>query len=61
MAQLNELELSNLRHLIYSHETSAQKLEQYSQQCTDPQVKQMFQQSAQEAKNTRQKLMSFLQ
>ena len=25
MAQLNELELQNLRHLIYSHETSYQK------------------------------------
>jgi hypothetical protein len=60
MTQLNQLELQNLRHLIGSHETAFQKLQQYAQQATDPQVKQMFQKSAQEAQNTKQKLMSFL-
>jgi predicted patatin/cPLA2 family phospholipase len=60
MTQLNQLELQNLRHLIYSHETSAKKLESYAQQATDQQVKQMFQQSAQDARNTMQQLMSFL-
>ncbi len=60
MSQLNEQELQNLRHLIYSHETSSNKLEQYAQQATDPQIRQMFQKSAQEARNTKQKLMSFL-
>jgi hypothetical protein len=57
---LNKLELQNLRHLIYSHETATQKLGEYTQQSMDPQIKQMFQQSAQSAKNTKQKLMSFL-
>jgi hypothetical protein len=61
MAQLNQQELQNLRHLIGSHETAYQKLQAYAQQATDPQIKQMFQQSAQEAQNTKQKLMSFLQ
>ena len=61
MVQLNELELQNLRHLIGSHETAYQKLSTYAQQCTDPQVKQMFQRSAQDAMNTKQKLLSFLQ
>jgi truncated hemoglobin YjbI len=60
MSQLNEMELQNLRHLIYSHETSHNKLEQYAQMATDPQVRQMFQQSAQDARSTKQKLMSFL-
>lgn len=60
MAQLNQLELQNLRHLIGSHETAYQKLQTYSQQSSDPQVKQMFSKSAQDAKNTKQKLMSFL-
>ena len=60
MSQLNQMELQNLRHLIGSHETAYQKLQQYAQMATDPQIKQMFQQSAQEAKNTKQKLMSFL-
>lgn len=57
---LNHLELQNLRHLIGSHETAYQKLQAYAQQATDPQVKQMFQKSAQEALNTKQKLMAFL-
>lgn len=60
MAQLNQMELQNLRHLIGSHETAYQKLQTYAQQATDPQIKQMFQRSAQEAMNTKQKLMSFL-
>ena len=57
---INKQELQNLRHFIGSHETGANKLEQYAQQCSDPQCKQMFQQSAQSAKQTRQKLLSFL-
>ena len=60
MTQLNEQELQNLRHLIGSHETSYQKLNQYAQQSSDPQVKQIFQKSAQDAQNTKQKLMTFL-
>ncbi len=60
MAQLNQQELQNLRHLIGSHETSEKKLDAYAQQATDPQVKQMFQKSAKDARNTKQQLMSFL-
>ncbi len=60
MAQLNELELQNLRHLIGSHETAFQKLTAYAQQATDPQVKQYFQKSAQDAQKTKQQLLSFL-
>lgn len=54
------MELQNLRHLIGAHETSYKKLSTYAQQCTDPQIKQLFQKSAQEAQNTKQRLMSFL-
>jgi len=60
MSQLNQMELQNLRHLIGSHETAAQKLDAYAQSCTDPQIKQMFQKSAQDARGAKQKLMSFL-
>jgi hypothetical protein len=60
MAQINQQELENLRHLIGSHETGYQKLETYAQQCSDPELKQMFQQSATSAKQTKQKLLSFL-
>jgi len=61
MAQLNQQELQNVRHFIFSHETAAQKLKTYAQQCQDPQIKQMFQQAAQQAENTKQKFIQFLQ
>lgn len=60
MADLNQMELQNLRHLIGAHDTSYQKLTTYAEQCVDPQIKQMFTKSAQDALNTKQKLMSFL-
>lgn len=61
MTNLNQQELSNLRHLIYGHQTAASKLSTYAQQCTDPQLKQFLTKSANEAQSTTQKLMSFLQ
>ncbi|MDD3652673.1 MAG: hypothetical protein PHO01_00590 [Desulfotomaculaceae bacterium] len=60
MSQLNQQELQNIRHLIGSHETAFKKLQTYSQQANDPQIKQMFENSAQNARNTKQKLMTFL-
>jgi hypothetical protein len=60
MTQLNKLEIQNLRHLIGSHETAYQKLSTYANQATDPQIKQLFQQSAQDAQNTKTKLLSLL-
>ena len=60
MAQLNQLELQNLRHLIGAHETAYQKQQVYAQQADDPQVKQMFQKSAQDAQRAKQQLISLL-
>ncbi|KAB3533221.1 spore coat protein [Alkaliphilus serpentinus] len=60
MNQLNQLELQNLRHLIGSHQTMSRKLTDYANQCQDPQIKQMFQQSAQSAQQNVQRLMTFL-
>lgn len=57
---LNQLELQNLRHLIGSHATAEKKLRFYAQQSQDAQVRQMFEQAAQSAVDTRNKLMSFL-
>ena len=54
MSNLNQIEL------IGAHETSYQKLNTYASQAVDPQIKQMFTKSAQDALNTKQKLMSFL-
>lgn len=61
MAQLSQLELQHLRHMIGGHETVANKLETYAQQCSDAQLKQMFQQDATAAQSAKQKLMTFLQ
>ena len=60
MADLTEAEVQHLRHLIGSHETSYQKLNTYSAQAVDPQIKQMFTKAAQDCMNTKQKLMTFL-
>ena len=60
MSQLNQVELQNLRQLIGEHDTSFQKLQAYAQQALDPQVKTFFEQSAQNALNTKQQLMTFL-
>lgn len=60
MANLTQVELQHLRHLIGAHETAYEKLNNYSSQAVDPQIKQIFSKSAQDALNTKQKLMSFL-
>ena len=60
MADLSETELQNLRHFIGAHQTSYEKLNDYSSQAVDPQIKQMFSKAAQDALNTKQKLMGFL-
>lgn len=60
MSNLNLMELQNLRHFIGEHETAYQKLNNYASLCVDPQIKQMFSKSAQDALNAKQKLMSFL-
>ncbi|WP_282804657.1 hypothetical protein [Clostridium tetani] len=60
MSNLNLLELQNLRHLIGAHGTIANKLDDYANQCTDQQLVEMLKNDAQEARNSKQKLMSFL-
>ena len=60
MANLSQVELQNLRHLIGAHDTSYAKLTTYADASVDPQIKQMFTKSAQDTLNTKQKLMSFL-
>jgi len=60
MSNLNQVELQNLRHLIGEQETTYQKLNTYASQCVDPQIKQLFTQSAQDALKTKNQLMSFL-
>ena len=60
MSNLNQVELQNLRHLIGAQDTSYQKFNNYASQSVDPQIKQIFSKSAQDALNTKQKLLTFL-
>lgn len=60
MSQLNQIELQNLRHLIGAHETACQKLQAYAEQATDPEIKQLFKDGAQDAMKTKQQLLGFL-
>lgn len=60
MANLSQVELQNLRHLIGAHDTAYQKLNNYAAQAVDPQIKQIFTKSAQDALNSKQKLLTFL-
>lgn len=59
--QITLMELQNLRELIGEHDVAIQKLQEYVNQCQDPQLKQMLQQSAQSAQSTKQQLIQFLQ
>jgi hypothetical protein len=61
LTQLSQIELQNLRHLIGDHETVANKLEAYAQNCNDAQLKQLFLQDASAARSSKQKLITYLQ
>lgn len=61
MANLSELDLQNLRHLIGGYDTSHCKLKEYASESTDPKVKQFFEKGAQSATDNKNQLMKFLQ
>lgn len=52
LGEINQMELQNLREIIGSHQNMASKYTFYSNQCSDPQIKQLFQQSGQDAETT---------
>ncbi len=60
MGTLNQIELQNLRHFIGEQENSYAKLTHYADTAVDPQIKQVLNKAAQDALNTKQKLISFL-
>lgn len=61
MANLNEIELQNLRHLLQFGESSLEKYNSFAQNATNPNVKQFFQKSAQSCTQNKQTIMKFLQ
>ena len=60
MQNLSKLELENLRRLIIMEDVSYNKLLNYSEYAVDPQIKQIFNKSAQDKLSNKQKLISFL-
>ena len=60
MSTLNEMELQSLRHFICAQENSYAKFSHYADTAVDPQIKQILNKAAQDALNSKQKLMSFL-
>lgn len=61
MANISELELQNLRHLMGGYDTASCKMQEYAQCCDDQNIKQFFEKGAQTAKQNKQELMKFLQ
>ncbi|MCL2236242.1 MAG: hypothetical protein FWB98_07375 [Defluviitaleaceae bacterium] len=60
MAGLSQMEFNSIREVAGGHVTTAHKLNDYAQKCTDPQIKQMFTKAAQDAMNSAQKLAGML-
>ena len=60
MANISELDLQNLRHLIGGYDNTHCKMQAYAQQATDPKVKQFFEKGAKSAMENKEQLMKFL-
>ena len=61
MADLSELELQNLRHLIGGYDVTDCKMKEYAQSASDVKVKQFFEKGAKSAMENKTQLMKFLQ
>lgn len=61
MANISELELQNLRHLIGGYDTTHCKMKEYAACAKDAQIKQFFEKGAKSAMENKQQLMKFLQ
>ena len=61
MANLSELDLQNLRHLIGGYDVTHCKMKEYASSATDTQIKQFFEKGAKSALDNKNQLMKFLQ
>ena len=61
MANLSELDLQNLRHLIGGYDVTHCKMKEYASSVTDTQIKQFFEKGAKSALDNKNQLMKFLQ
>jgi type III secretory pathway component EscR len=60
MANLNEIEVQNVRHLLQFGEADIEKFKSYAQNCEDQNIKQFFEKSAQSCEKNRQTILQFL-
>ena len=61
MANIAEVDLQNLRHVIGGYDTTHCKMKEYAECATDSSVKQFFEKGARSAMDNKQQLMKFLQ
>ncbi|NLV76186.1 MAG: hypothetical protein GX023_04285 [Tissierellia bacterium] len=60
LGNINQMELQYLREIIGAHQTMANKFDLYANQCQDPQIKQLFKESGQDAQTTATNLINSL-
>lgn len=60
LGSINQMELQSLREIIGDHQTMANKFDFYSNQCQDPNIKNLFKQSGQDADQTANNLINSL-
>jgi len=60
MPGFSQSELNSIREVVCAHQTSANKLADYANQCQDATVKQMFSKAAQDANKSAQNLIQML-
>lgn len=60
MANLNEMELQNVRHLLQFGEADIEKYRNYAMNCQDQNVKQFFEKAAQSSEKNRQTILNML-
>ena len=57
---LTQVELQQIKHIINSNDILYKKLNIYSSECVDPQIKQMFIKAAENLLLAKEKLLTFL-
>lgn len=60
MLNLNQMELNSIRECVSSHITIASKFSSYANKVSDPEIKQMFKNSATQAEQSANKLTQML-
>ncbi|MBZ2175544.1 hypothetical protein K8M07_09870 [Schnuerera sp. xch1] len=60
LGNINQMELQHVREIASLHQNMATKYKEFANQCQDQKLKQMFQQSAQDAETTASSLTNSL-